>query len=146
VAVPFGWTLPDFWPSVAILGGWALVLSIIVPMPEGVDPGPAGRTWAAASLSARTYRWLRGDPRKLSTFRRAYRPADPERLSPDARVDLLDLVRHATDVSLDAAGLTTWALPPRWPPGPRIRSVSDAAALVPHVRRTAAAARLLLTS
>jgi len=109
-------------------------------------PVPPGRSWAVAWLRARTYRWSRGDPRAMSTFRRAYRSPDPERLSPDARAALLDLLRHASDVSLDAAGLTMWALPPRWPPSPRIRSVSDAEAMVPHVRRTAAAARLLLTS
>jgi hypothetical protein len=109
-------------------------------------PAPPGRTWAVAGLCARTYRWSRGDPRKLGTFRRAYRSADPEWISPDARAALLDLVRHARDVSLDGAGLTMWAMPPGWPPSPRIRSVTDAAALVPHARRTAAAARLLLTS
>jgi hypothetical protein len=113
-------------------------------------PAPPGRTWAVAWLDARVYRglrrWSRGAPGKLSTFRSAYRSADPEQLSLDARVALLDLLRHATDVSLDAAGLTMWTLPARWPPSPRVRSVTDVAALLPHVHRTAAAARLLLTS
>ena len=108
-------------------------------------PVPQGRTWAVARLRSRDYRWSRGDPGTLGTFRRSYSSAEPERLSKDARVALLDVLQHATDVRLDAEGLTMWTLPPRWPPSPRIRSVSDAAALVPHVHRMAAAARLLLT-
>lgn len=105
-------------------------------------PVPRDRNWAMAWLCARALRWPRGDPRELSAFR----PASPERLSPEARAALLDLLRHATDVRLDAAGLTMWTVPHRWPPSPRIRGVTDPAALVAHVRRTAAAARLLLTS
>ena len=54
------------------------------------------------------------------------------------------LLRHARDVKLDAGGLTVWALPARSRTNARISGVTDAAALVPHVHRTAAVARLLL--
>lgn len=109
-------------------------------------PVPHGRTWAVPWLHARTFRWSRGDAREPGTFRRAYRSADGHLLSPDARVALLALLDHATDVRLDGTALTMWTHPPRWPPSPRIRAVTDAAALVPHVRRTASAAHLLLAS
>ena len=108
-------------------------------------PQPPGRSWTVASLHARSFRRPRGDPRDLRTFRRNYRSPDPERLSADARAALLDLLRHATDVRLDAAaGLIVWALPAGRGVNPRIGGVTDAMALVPHVRRTAAVARLLL--
>jgi len=106
---------------------------------------PEGRVWIVDRLHARAFRWEHGDPRDLRTFRRSYRTADPERLGPDARAALVELVvRGAVDVRLDGAGLTVWALPPTGRASPRISGITEAAALVPHVRRVAGAARLLL--
>jgi hypothetical protein len=105
---------------------------------------PPGRAWRVASLRARSFRRSGGDPRDVRTFQRAYRCAEPERLSPDARAALLDLLRHASDVTLDAGGLTVWALPARKRADARVSGVTDAAAVAPHVRRAAVAARLLL--
>jgi hypothetical protein len=101
---------------------------------------PPGRSWAVDRLEARAWRWPGGE------FGRRYRCANPDRLSRDARAALLDLLRHVEHVELDAAGLTVWALPPRWTQRgtQRVYSIIDAARLVPHVHRTAAAARLLL--
>jgi hypothetical protein len=107
-------------------------------------PRPPGRAWTVARLEARAFMRSRGDPHDLRTFRRSFRSAEPDRLSQDARAALLDLLRHASDVKLDAGGLTVWALTAGNRASARIDSVTGVAALVPHVRRAAAAARLLL--
>ena len=107
---------------------------------------PEGRAWTVESLQSRTFRWSGGDPTDMRTFLRSYRTASPERLGRDARAALVELLRHSVTVELDGAGLTAWALPARKSANPLISGVTDAESLVPHVRRTAAAARLLLAA
>jgi hypothetical protein len=124
--------------GVQVLGGpngKSLRLSVAVP---------EGRTWSVKALRSRSFRWSQGDPYDLRTFLRSFRTPSPERLTLDARAALVRLLIHAVTVELDADALTVWALPARRRANPRISGVTDAAALVPHVHRTAAAARLLL--
>jgi hypothetical protein len=220
---PFGWSPPDFWLTVLVLGGWAVLMAIAWPISQrwwnrtdraerervamilqelaaemggefigprevrGVgDDGeawgpvldhgtasvtssglvveacvqplgaqnskclklwiavPAGRSWAVPWLDSRAFHWSLGDPHDLLTFRLSYRSTAAERLSREARAALVDVLRHSRDVRLDTSGLTVWALPPRWRASPSISGLTDAAALVPHVQRAAAAAHLLL--
>jgi len=104
---------------------------------------PEGRAWSVAWLRER-FQVRRGDPRALRTFRRAFRSADPEGLTVEARVALLSLAEEAAGVELSAEALTVWALPPSRRASARIDGVTDAMAVLPHVHRTAAVARLLL--
>lgn len=93
-------------------------------------PIPHGRRWTVDRL----------DRRAIRRQRRGH----PNGLSPEARAALLELLQHATDVELDAGGLTVWALRAnRWTDA-SIDGVTGAAALVPHVHRVARVARLLL--
>ena len=124
--------------GVQVMGGpTGKCLRVLVPLPPG-------GTWTVTRLQARAFRWSRGAPSDLRTFRRCYRADGAELLSEDARTALLDLLRDATDVRLDDAGLTVWALRPRQRADPLISGVTSAAALVTYVRRTAAAAARML--
>jgi hypothetical protein len=124
--------------GVQVFGGTnGKCLRLRVPLPEG-------RAWSVESLRVRRFRRRRRDPRSPEAFRRAYRTADPERLTVEARVALLDMLDRAVDVVLEPAGLTVWTLRPRGRADPLIDTVTHAEALVPYVHRTAAAALLLL--
>jgi hypothetical protein len=142
--------VPDYGTALVKTEGLAVEVGIQVmggPNAKSLRvwvPLPPGRAWTVAWLNPRVLGWPRGDPYQLRTFLRRYRSADPERLSQDARAALLNLLRHAADVKLDAGGLTVWALPAGRRATPYIRGVTDAALLVPHVRRTVGVARLLL--
>jgi hypothetical protein len=123
--------------GVQVMGGpTGKCLKLRVPLPEG-------RAWSVAWLHGR-FHVRRGDPRELRTFRRAYRSADSQGLPVEARVALLDLDEEAAGVELSAEALTVWVLPPSRRASARIDGVTGAMALLPHVQRTAAVARLLL--
>jgi hypothetical protein len=143
--------VPDYGTASVTSQGLAVEVGVQVPGGPNAKslriglPPPPGRTWTVDRLHARAYRRRsRGDPHEPRTFLGSYRSADPERLGPEARAALLDLLRHATDVRLDAGGLTVWALPARRRTDARIDGVTGTAALAPHVHRVAAVARLLL--
>jgi hypothetical protein len=104
---------------------------------------PEGRAWTVAWLRQRVH-LRRGDPQALRTFLRAYRSADPEGLTVEARVALLDLAQEAAGVALSAEALTVFALPASRRASAQIDGVTGAVAVLPYVHRTAAAARLLL--